>query len=353
MHTVDELDVEPVALRETLVLRAEGSLDAAATAGVVQSLHAAVAASPGGVVLDARDLDLLSARAARTLAAFVLGGGGRVRLVARPASAVARVLDLAGMAWFDDLEAAVAGRRPAGELEPAFAGFETLTRTLLGDTTVADALRHIVDAAVHVVAGADLVSITLLAADGSFFTPVETTPVANVLDQVQYRSGQGPCLSAALPSGPGYVISEDLRDDDRWPSFATAATGHGLRSIISTALQPADGGGVVGGALNLYSREPGGLDVADRHSALLLATHASLAIAHAQTAELAALERLNLRRAVSSRDVIGQAKGILMQRQGITAEAAFDLLRKTSQDLNVKLVDLAKTLADRRSEIDR
>jgi AmiR/NasT family two-component response regulator len=56
---------------------------------------------------------------------------------------------------------------------------------------------------------------------------------------------------------------------------------------------------------------------------------------------------------VSSRDVIGQAKGILMQRQGITADAAFDLLRKTSQELNVKLVDVAQTLADHRAEIDR
>ncbi|WP_233223403.1 ANTAR domain-containing protein [Amycolatopsis sp. CA-128772] len=349
---MDELDVEPVALRETLVLRPEGSLDAAATAGVVQSLHTAVAGSAGVVVLDAREVDLLSARAARTLAAFVLESAERVRLVARPASAVARVLDLAGLEWFADLEAAVAGRRPAGGFETSLAGFEELTGTLLGDTTVADALRHIVDAAVRVVAGADLVSITLQAADGAFFTPVETTPVASDLDQVQYRSGEGPCLSAALPDGPGYVVSEDLGTEDRWPSFTAAAAGQGLRSIISTALQPGDGGGVVAGALNLYSREVRGLDLADRHTALLLATHASLAMAHARTAELAALERLHLRRAVTSRDVIGQAKGILMQRQGITAEEAFDLLRRTSQRLNVKLVDLAETLAARHPDIE-
>ncbi|MDT7798847.1 MAG: hypothetical protein QOI78_2280, partial [Actinomycetota bacterium] len=64
------------------------------------------------------------------------------------------------------------------------------------------------------------------------------------------------------------------------------------------------------------------------------------------------LEATHLRKAVESRDVIGQAKGILMQRRGITADEAFDVLRRASQELNVKLADLARTLADRHTELD-
>ncbi|WP_146073598.1 ANTAR domain-containing protein, partial [Amycolatopsis sp. CA-126428] len=58
------------------------------------------------------------------------------------------------------------------------------------------------------------------------------------------------------------------------------------------------------------------------------------------------------RKAIDSRDVIGQAKGIIMARRGVSADAAFDILRRTSQDLNVKLADLARTLAGRHTEID-
>lgn len=225
--------------------------------------------------------------------------------------------------------------------------FESLTRHLLTATTVADALRQIVDAAMRVVAGSDLVSVTVRAPDRTFHTPIRTHEFAAELDQVQYRTGQGPCLDVARPDSPGYVASDDLRTEPRWPRFAAAASGHGYRAILSTELFPAAGPGPLSGALNIYSRSPAGLDRADRHAALLLATHGSLALAHARAAELADLRQAQLRRAADSRDVIGQAKGILMNRQGISAEEAFDLLRRTSQQLNVKLVDLASTLAER------
>jgi AmiR/NasT family two-component response regulator len=66
---------------------------------------------------------------------------------------------------------------------------------------------------------------------------------------------------------------------------------------------------------------------------------------------LADLRETQLRKALETRDVIGQAKGILMQRRGITAEEAFDLLRRTSQDLNIRLAELASTLATRHTEL--
>ena len=89
------------------------------------------------------------------------------------------------------------------------------------------------------------------------------------------------------------------------------------------------------------------------NAVLLLATHASLALAHARTAELAGLRQAQLHRAIDTHDIIGQAKGILMNRQGITAEEAFDLLSEASQHLNVGLLDLATDLATRHNELDR
>lgn len=236
--------------------------------------------------------------------------------------------------------------------DPRAGDFASLTRVLLSATTVGGVLQHVVDAAKVVIANADLVSVTLRVPHGAFYTPVETSPEATDLDQVQYRTGEGPCLDAARPDGPAYVVSDDLRVELRWRQFAKIAAGHGYRSILSTELVPAPGAGRLAGALNIYSRRLQGLTKADRYTALLLATHASLALAHVQTAELADLCQTNLRQAIESRDVIGQAKGILMNRQGVTADQAFELLRRTSQDLNVKLVDVARTLTDRHSELD-
>ncbi|GAA2673953.1 MULTISPECIES: GAF and ANTAR domain-containing protein [Actinosynnema] len=226
-----------------------------------------------------------------------------------------------------------------------------VTRALLDVRTAAEALGKVVDAATQVIPGADLASITLRGPDGSFSSPVETDPVATALDRAQYRDGVGPCVDTARPDGPGYAESGDLRTESRWPGFAAEAVRHGYHCVLATELLPSEGG--VSGALNVYSREPGALTADDRHVALLLATHASLALAHAHTAEVADLRQAQLRRAVDSRDVIGQAKGILMTRRGISADEAFALLRRTSQELNVKLVDLARTLADRHDQLDR
>lgn len=84
---------------------------------------------------------------------------------------------------------------------------------------------------------------------------------------------------------------------------------------------------------------------------LLLATHASLALAATHASTRGQMMEANLRRAVDSRDVIGQAKGILMASRDIDAGAAFDILRRTSQELNIKLSDIAETLATRHHEL--
>ncbi|WP_285750479.1 ANTAR domain-containing protein [Lentzea sp. NBRC 105346] len=351
------MKVTSAVAEQALVLRLSGVFEPDA-AGTLADATATLP-PPALVVLDLRELEQLPAAGVRTLDAFVqshLTRGVRCALVVEPVGAVACVLDTAdpggALPRYADLESALIARaeRATVDADELVAQFESLTRTLLTATTVADALDQIVTAALHVVPAAEVVSVTLRAPDGTFTTPVETHHIASELDQVQYRSGLGPCIDAAHPSGPGYTISIDLRAERRWPQFAEAAVAHGLRAVLSTELIPASGRHLVTGALNMYARTSLGFTDADRHAALLLATHASLALAHMQTAEIATLHRAQLRRAIDSRDIIGQAKGILMNRQGITADEAFDLLRRTSQELNVKLVDVAAELITRRTD---
>ena len=105
------------------------------------------------------------------------------------------------------------------------------------------------------------------------------------------------------------------------------------------------------GSLNLYARPARGLAETSRTNALLLASHASVALAGAQTNVGLQQKQAQLHEALQTRDVIGQAKGILMQQQGIGAGQAFDLLRQASQDLNTKLTQVAKTLTARYNEL--
>jgi hypothetical protein len=253
--------------------------------------------------------------------------------------------------WVADRAAFAAdpGRPEPGPLAGQFA---VLTARLLDARTVADVLQQVTAAAHRLVPGADLVSVTLRSPEGRFFTPIETDAVATELDQVQYETGEGPCLEASREDGPGHIRCEDLAAEPAWPRFGPHAADLGYKSVLSTALLPFDAPARQGGALNIYARESEVLDDRARDTALVLATHASLALAGVAARTKAELEAENLRRAIDSRDVIGQAKGILMQRRGIGAEEAFDLLRRTSQQLNVKLAELARTLAARHQEID-
>lgn len=244
---------------------------------------------------------------------------------------------------------------PAGgaRTSPLALQFAELTRLLMNTDTVAGVLSHVARAAFAVLPDADLVSVSLRSPDGLLHTPVQTDPLGTELDDLQNRHGHGPCLDAARLPGQAYTHSGRLATDPRWPRFGPDAADLGFASVLSTALLPDTDSTRLSGALNVYSRKVDGLgDEATRDRALLLATHASLALAGTEAVRLAELREIHLRRALESRDIIGQAKGILMQRRGISAEEAFDLLRRTSQDLNIKLAELAHTLTTRHTELE-
>ncbi|MEJ3653403.1 GAF and ANTAR domain-containing protein [Actinomycetes bacterium KLBMP 9759] len=230
--------------------------------------------------------------------------------------------------------------------------FMALTRSLIDASTVGDVLHQVVHAATELFPAADVVSITVRSPDGRFHTPEETDRLAVELDELQYRFEEGPCVSAADPDGPAFAVSEDLRTEHRWPRWSAAAAELGVATVFSTSLIPAPKPPQLSGALNLYSFRSRGLASIDRDEVLLLATHASLALARTDAVTKAELQKVQLEQAIDSRDVIGQAKGVIMARRGVAADEAFDILRRTSQQLNVKLVELARTLTDRHGELD-
>ncbi len=232
---------------------------------------------------------------------------------------------------------------------PVATEFLALAAALMNAGTVRGVLQRVVDAARAVVPGSDLVSVTLRSGRG-FQTPVETDPLATRLDEIQYRLDHGPCVETTRKAGPGLTFCADLGSSTRFGPFGPAAAELGVHSVLAVGLFPA-GDGPRMGALNLYSRERAGLDETDRDLALVLAAHASTALAATMASTSAELEAAQLRQALESRDVIGQAKGILMERRKIGADEAFEVLRSASQALNVKLAQVAHTLVERRSEI--
>jgi GAF domain-containing protein len=266
---------------------------------------------------------------------------------ARPASTGPRRADhdaegvLAGGGWVD-----------AGEWTehyPLGSRFAALAAQLFTADDVEEITRRIVSAAAGLVDGVDVASMTVLAQDGRFQTPVHTDVLAVRLDEVQYDTGHGPCLEAVRTGGIGVARCDDLATEDPpWPSFARAAVGLGVRSVLSVGLFP-DSSPPRLGSLNLYARQPGALSDTDVEVVLLLAAHLATALAALLRAEVDRRQALTLREALDSRDVIGQAKGILMERHGMDADAAFDTLSRASQRLNIKLRDLAERLTKTRT----
>jgi GAF domain-containing protein len=206
-----------------------------------------------------------------------------------------------------------------------------------------DALTRIVSVTTETL-GADFGGITLRDPVDGVATIGSTDPLVDEVDEAQYRPGAGPCLTA-MHSGE-IVHTEDLRTDGRWPEFAQAATSRGILSTLSLPLIANER---TDGAVNLYALRVDAFDDASVTFGRAFAEQAEIGIAYWKQAQLA--EHLN--RALESRSVIEQAKGVLMATTGCDADTAFDLLRQQSQAENRKLHVIAAELVARQSRSDR
>jgi len=224
--------------------------------------------------------------------------------------------------------------------------FAAIARELYSQKTLEATLRHIVDLAVQTIRGCTGAGVSLVVGE-EIVTPVATNSSVYELEALQYASGQGPCLAAIAQCET--VYAHDLAGDERWPEFGAQAEHSGIRSALCFCLF----GDETLGALCLYAADRDAFDSTDRAQALIFATHAGVALAaagdlaDAEAALAIELHHLgNLQGALESRQVIGRAEGILMHREGITADDAFDLLREASQHLNTKLREVAQYVVD-------
>jgi len=194
-------------------------------------------------------------------------------------------------------------------------------------------LRGIVDAAVDVVPGARWAGISLIQGR-QVQSAVPTDAIVAELDQLQSDLGEGPCMTALREHHTVHV--EDLSAETRWPRFVRRATALGVRSMLSFQLFVRDENL---GALNLHGDSAGVFTEESFLVGGVLAQHAAVAmVGAAQVSQLHA--------ALISRDVIGQAKGILMHRDNLTGLQAFEALTRASQTTQMKLVDVASWVVD-------
>ena len=197
------------------------------------------------------------------------------------------------------------------------------------DTVIAELAEH---AAVEI-PGAEYAGVTVTRNAKQIDTPAATHKWPILLDEIQQRHREGPCLTAAWEEKTIHVA--DLEADDRFPLYRQDALERTpIRSVMAFQMFIA---GETMGALNVYAEEPHAFGQESRGIGLIFAAHSSVAWISARRDE-------QFKRALASRDTIGQAKGMIMERYGVDAVQAFEVLRKLSQDSNVPLVQVATEL---------
>ncbi|MFG2768116.1 GAF and ANTAR domain-containing protein [Streptomyces rubiginosohelvolus] len=216
-------------------------------------------------------------------------------------------------------------------------GIAAMAHDLLEQESVAGTLERIAASATELVEGCDAAGILILRGD-TVQTLAVTGPLAEESHRLQERLKEGPCFDAARRRDGERVfrIADMTGIQQRWPAFAPQAADLGIGSMMGFLLGT-DAENL--GALNLYSRLPGRFTETSETAGWVLASHAAVALSsarhHAQMAE-----------AVATRHVIGEAMGILMARRSIVENEAFNMLRRHSQDHNVKLREVARQVTE-------
>jgi GAF domain-containing protein len=212
---------------------------------------------------------------------------------------------------------------------------EQLVRTLripAGDA--GDLVSRIVDEAVRLVPAARHAGVIVLDPERNLRTVYASGPVPRHLDELQMAMGTGPCLTAARKQI--VVRMHDIGADTRWPEFCRSAKDCEVGSMLCVPLFVDDR---MLGTLSFYGERPDAFREGAEPVARMLATLSAVALADS-------FHRARIERALGNRDLIGQAKGILMCRHGVRADEAFEMLRSYSQRTNRKLVVVAEQVVE-------
>jgi GAF domain-containing protein len=213
-----------------------------------------------------------------------------------------------------------------------------LARASAAPRSVEDVLSDVTAAAKELIPGTDTAGVLLIGKAGKFDSVAGTSDLPHLLDELQMKFSEGPCVEAALDEL--IVRTEDFRSEERWPKYSAAVVEIGVLSGLSFKLYTAER---TAGALNLFAFEPNAFDAEDETTGVVLAAHAAAAILSSRHGE-------QLESALTTRDRIGQAKGIIMERFGVDDVQAFEMLRRLSQDSNTRLIDIAQRVIDTRGD---
>lgn len=214
--------------------------------------------------------------------------------------------------------------------------FAELAGRLFTMESVPETMAVIVQATVDVVDACDHCSLSYMRGK-SLISASSSDPVGVSVDGIQTGAQEGPCLDA-IRLGE-VIVSAETDDDPRWPVYGPLA--REAAGVVSSMAYPLREDARIVGALNLFSEERGAFHGGEEQEALV-----AILAAHATPALASALLRENMAMALRNRDVIGQAKGMLMARSQLDADQAFDVLVRASQRMNVKLAEVARRLVE-------
>jgi len=213
-----------------------------------------------------------------------------------------------------------------------------LGQFVVTERSLQESLHRVAELSVAAVYGADEAGVTWVVA-GTPTTVSASGEAARRLDEMQYTLDEGPCLDAYRTQQP--VLVEHLAGEERWPRFATAALGHGLAGVVATPLT-AHGSRL--GALNVYTTQSWVFDETSVATSTLFTEQAAIVLANAEAFARVTSAATNLGEALTAREVIGMAKGLVMARQRCDPDTAFEVLRQMSQTQHRKLREVAQDL---------
>jgi hypothetical protein len=186
--------------------------------------------------------------------------------------------------------------------------------------------------------GTDTCGVQLIGKGGKFESLFGTSDLIYKIDALQEACGEGPCVEAALDEL--IVRTNDFATERRWPKYSRAVGELGVRSGLSFKLYTSSS---AAGALNLFGLQPGAFDAQSEVIGSVLAAHAASVIIASRHGE-------QLKSALTTRETIGQAKGVIIERFNVDAMRAFEMLRELSQTTNTRLVDIAIRVIESRGD---
>jgi len=338
------------------VLAVHGEVDLGSAPQFGAYLDWAINRGHRSVLIDLAGLSFMDGSGLRVIggAAKRLQLSGGALSVRSPSTSVRRLLDIGGLADLvriersvetsDGMEIGAPVGSPVNSVSAASVGVPTFLKRLAAvpsdDEVVNAALRLVVALAQATVGGADGVSISLRR-HGTLSTVAASDQVILAMDAGQYETGEGPCVDASVKGRRFHA--EALDTETRWPAFTPKALALGINSILSSPLEASN---IPVGAINIYSRTTSAFAVRDQDLASVFAREASVILSDAQVdlTDQQLDDRMSL--ALRTRELISQAQGVIMHRDGIGEDMAYTKLRRESLQNGRPLRERAQEVVD-------